>query len=184
MGMSMRALTNRLNSLQSTGPKSPEGMRKATENAIKHGLLATGGVLKEESVRLHHRLRKRLIADLEPVGEVEILLASRIASLIWRLRRFVEWEVEMTEFLQVDRERTASAVRCAQPFDFSPAEIFATSCEYGDQYSKLRRYEAHLDRLLYRALHELERVQLARQGEAVAAPAVVEVTVHGGHEAA
>lgn len=42
---------------------------------------------------------------------------------------------------------------------------------------KLTRYESHLERSLYRALHELQRLQAARLGGNVSAPAVLDVDV-------
>ena len=48
------------------------------------------------------------------------------------------------------------------------------------ELDKLTRYEAHLGRQLDRALHELQRLQAARSGSAVPAPAVVDVNVNGG----
>ena len=44
---------------------------------------------------------------------------------------------------------------------------------------KIRRHEAHLERSLYRALHELQRLQTARKGGPVPAPAVLDVEVSG-----
>jgi hypothetical protein len=44
---------------------------------------------------------------------------------------------------------------------------------------KLSRYEAHLSRQLSQALHELERLQAAREGADVPPPAAVDVTVNG-----
>ena len=41
---------------------------------------------------------------------------------------------------------------------------------------KILRYETTLERQLYRAMHQLERLQRRRLGEAVPAPAVLEVT--------
>lgn len=43
--------------------------------------------------------------------------------------------------------------------------------------TKLSRYETALERGLYRALHELQRLQAARAGLAVSAPAVLDVNV-------
>ena len=185
MGMSMSALTNRLNSLKSTGPKSPEGKLKAARNAIKHGILAADDVVTTESVRFYNRMKARLTAELEPEGEVEILLASRIVSLVWRLRRVVRMEVEMMEH-QLDRraERLAGIMGGLDGEAITLGSLFALECSWSDPYSKFRRYEAHIDRLLFRALHELERRQMARKGEAVAAPAVVEVNVHSEQDAA
>ena len=45
---------------------------------------------------------------------------------------------------------------------------------------KLCRYEAHLERGLYKALHELQRLQAARGGEYVAPPAALDVTLDAG----
>ena len=50
----------------------------------------------------------------------------------------------------------------------------------GDTFGKLARYEAHLERTLYRALHELQRLQAARSGGKVVAPVAVDVSVAGG----
>jgi hypothetical protein len=44
-------------------------------------------------------------------------------------------------------------------------------------FSALSRYEATLDRGVYRALHELERLQRLRAGEAVPPPLAVDVDV-------
>jgi hypothetical protein len=48
-----------------------------------------------------------------------------------------------------------------------------------DAISKLCRYETAIERSLYRALHELQRLQAARQGEKIPAPAVLDVTTDG-----
>ena len=42
---------------------------------------------------------------------------------------------------------------------------------------KFRRYEAHIDRTLYKALHELQRLQAARLGHKVLAPLAIDVDV-------
>ena len=184
MAMSMRALTNRLNALKSTGPKTVKGKLKAAQNAIKHGLLAVGDVLEGENQREFNDLKVRLMAELGPVAEVEVLLASRIVTLVWRLRRVLQMEMEMMSYHSVDRFRAASAWRRGLDRDVTLGEVFAVSCDDGDAYSKLRRYEAHIDRALYRALHELERRQLVRQGKEVAAPEVVDVNVSVSKDAA
>jgi hypothetical protein len=45
--------------------------------------------------------------------------------------------------------------------------------------SKLSRYETALDRNLWRTLHELQRLQAARQGKNVLVPVVVDIDVSG-----
>jgi hypothetical protein len=45
------------------------------------------------------------------------------------------------------------------------------------ELEKITRYEAHLERSLYKAMHELERMQATRAGQAVQLPVVIEVDV-------
>jgi len=45
--------------------------------------------------------------------------------------------------------------------------------------SKFHRYEAHIDRILYRALHELQRLQAKRRGQPVSAPVTIDVSLNG-----
>ncbi|MCI0455831.1 MAG: hypothetical protein L0Z62_02465 [Gemmataceae bacterium] len=47
----------------------------------------------------------------------------------------------------------------------------------GDTLQKVARYEAHLSRQLYQALHELQRLQANRAGQPVPPPAALDVTV-------
>jgi hypothetical protein len=50
----------------------------------------------------------------------------------------------------------------------------------GRVLEKIGRYEAAAERSLYKALHELQRLQAARQGQAVTPPAVLDVAVTVG----
>ena len=56
---------------------------------------------------------------------------------------------------------------------------FARDVDKANAFSKLSRYEAAIERQLYRALHELERRQAARRGRSVPAPMAVDVDVSG-----
>ena len=48
-----------------------------------------------------------------------------------------------------------------------------------DTFSRLARYETSLERSLYKALHELQRLQAPRAGRAVLPPVAVDVNVDG-----
>jgi hypothetical protein len=54
----------------------------------------------------------------------------------------------------------------------------------GDLLQKVTRYEAHLSRQLYQALHELQRLQAARAGQPVPPPAALDVALDAGERAA
>lgn len=53
-----------------------------------------------------------------------------------------------------------------------------------DELNKITRYEAHLDRCLYRTLHEFQRLQAARVHGDVPAPVAIDVTIDCAGEAA
>ena len=48
------------------------------------------------------------------------------------------------------------------------------------QFSNLVRYETSIERSLYKALHELQRLQAARAGRKVIPPVAVDVNVDSG----
>jgi hypothetical protein len=47
----------------------------------------------------------------------------------------------------------------------------------GDTFGKLARYETTLERSLYKALHEFQRLRAARNGQPVPVPEAVDVDV-------
>ena len=65
---------------------------------------------------------------------------------------------------------------------FLPDEILLGQAVHADfagpnTLGKFRRYEAHNDRTLYKALHELQRLQAARLGHKVAAPVAIDIDI-------
>src|SRR5512143_1610728 len=78
---------NRANARKSTGPRTPEGKAVVAQNAVKHGLLAREGVLRGEDGEEFERHREMLLEELSPAGALEVILATRIVDLTWRLRR-------------------------------------------------------------------------------------------------
>ena len=61
---------------------------------------------------------------------------------------------------------------------------FIRDADGANAFSKLSRYEAAIERSLYRALHELQRLQAARRaGGGVAPPVALDVDVSGLPEA-
>ena len=157
MTTTRQAEANRLNALKSTGPRTPAGRAVVAYNATKHGLLSRESLVKGESEADLVDFGKRLRAQLAPVGELELLLVDRIVSTAWRLRRIV-----CVETVLFNKEHTA----------------LDHAFHYGrEKMGVLSRYEVTLERSLYKALHELQRLQAARDGQAVPLPVVVDVSV-------
>ena len=78
---------NRLNAQKSTGPNTPQGKAVVSQNALKHGLSARHDVITTESQADFDLHRDALLAELDPEGPMESILADRIVSLSWRLKR-------------------------------------------------------------------------------------------------
>jgi len=80
---------NRQNAQKSTGPKSAEGKAISAKNAVKHGVFAVETLIKGENREDFELFRQKLLEEFSPEGAVETMLAERIVSLGWRLKRIV-----------------------------------------------------------------------------------------------
>jgi hypothetical protein len=143
---------NRQNGQKSTGPRTPEGKALMARNAVTHGLLAQQALLPHEDGAALATLTESMTRQLQPVGALEALLVDVVIASAWRLRRLLAVEDYLFQYrYPSDRERR------------HPGECFVADSR--DDFTKLTRYEAGIERTMYRALHELERLQEARRPE-------------------
>jgi len=87
MPTTAQIMANRNNSRKSTGPRTDEGKAVVSQNAVKHGLFAAEAVISGENQADYEAYHDQFLAELKPVGMVESVMAERIVSLAWRLRR-------------------------------------------------------------------------------------------------
>jgi hypothetical protein len=125
---------------------------KAWDYNFAHACLTSCGPL--EAKKADEPFEK--VADEQAVGEQArkektALIAANIDDYLEEIR-----ELERNVTIREDLARDAEA----RSFSLPPA----------DATDKLLRYEAHLDRQLYRAMDQLERLQRRRQGENVPPP--------------
>ena len=171
--------SNRRNARRSTGPRTQEGKAVASSNALRHGILSRVVTLPEEDRQAFDELSERMTARLAPEGPLEQCLVERITESVWRLRRVARAEAGvMTHRTSEARADLESSGRSGDAF----AVGLIRDATGADTMSKLSRYERGLERGLYRALHELERLQAARRGDHVPPPAVVDIQVSGEEE--
>jgi hypothetical protein len=90
---------NRLNAKKSTGPRTLEGKVIVAQNGIKHGLLARQDLISGEDPQEFALCRDELLAELAPVGRMEAILAERIVSLAWRLKRAQRLQNQLFDYL-------------------------------------------------------------------------------------
>ncbi len=86
---------NRQNALQSSGPKTAEGLEACKLNALRHGLRSLQTVVPGESPDEWETHRAAVVADLAPWGAVETALAEHVAAKLWRLGRVVRHEADL-----------------------------------------------------------------------------------------
>jgi hypothetical protein len=86
MSTAAQIKANRENAKKSTGPKTAKGKAAVSQNAVKHGLF-TDSLIRGENPADYAVFHDEMLADLAPVGAVETMLAERVISLWWRLRR-------------------------------------------------------------------------------------------------
>src|SRR5262252_8425467 len=129
------------------GPKTVAGKARVALNALAHGLASARLIVPGECPKDWADHRRRMLEALAPVGPVEGALAERVASGVWRLQRVTAYE-EAAIAERHDLE-SLSARLLPSPFDLD----------------KIIRYEAHLSRQLYQALHELEAMRAERRGQ-------------------
>jgi hypothetical protein len=148
-----KVAANRKNAEKSTGPKTALGKTMSSRNSTRHGLLATTlPRLHGRSQKQFNRLLHSLTEDLEPLGAIEELLVEKIAQEYWRLRVASWYEAE--EFAR------------KSPYWSSGIEV-------------ILRYQTTINRQLFQAMNQLERVQRLRKGENVPAPLTVQVSQDG-----
>ena len=97
---------NRKNAKRSTGPRTPEGNARSSQNACKHGLFARDTVLPDENPQEFLDLIATLEQELNAIGGFERRLVRHIADAEWRIRRIVRLESGfLTHHLEQERLR-------------------------------------------------------------------------------
>ncbi len=77
----------------SSGPRIPSGKAVTRRNALRHGVLSTlpvvPGLERPEEWQAHYA---GILASLAPQGQMETVLAERVALQLWRLHRVARYE--------------------------------------------------------------------------------------------
>lgn len=78
---------NRANALKSTGPRTPDGKARSSQNALTHGITALSPVLSCEDRDDFNRCTALLRAQFDPRNPCEEDLFQEINSIRWQQRR-------------------------------------------------------------------------------------------------
>ncbi len=166
MSVSNLQLTaNRENARHSTGPRTPEGKKRSSLNALRHGLSGQVVVMPGEDLKAYLAFTADYVKDLHPRTEPERQLAQDIANCQWRLNRSASIEQgvyalghhDFADLNDVDHPEIHAALTAA-----------TTYLKNGRQLENLSRQENRLRRSLQNSLklyHDLQDRRRTRERE-------------------
>ncbi|MFA5252869.1 MAG: hypothetical protein WC454_09845 [Phycisphaerae bacterium] len=179
MSTESQLLANRLNAQKSTGPRTTEGKALASQNSVKHGLFAANDVISSESEDDFRLYRQQLLDELAPVSPMESILAERIVTLSWRLKRAGRFQNQAIDTLNADQTNDPlKKLTQSLSFNFpgkSPSNANNLNGElalgrlavkdFADArvLDRLLMYERRLESSLYKTLLEFQRLNIARK---------------------
>ncbi len=94
----------RRNGALAAGTKSPEGIKRSSMNALRHGLTAKSLVLNTESQEQFDELLNQYVEFYGPANTVELDLVDDMVAARWRLQRTRSLETVTLNQRMVDRE--------------------------------------------------------------------------------
>src|SRR5262245_60256773 len=89
MATEKQIVANQQNAKHSTGPRTESGKRRSRRNAIRHGLTAETVIHSLEDAADYRAFERAIKSGYSPQSAIEGQLVTRLASLLWRLRRAV-----------------------------------------------------------------------------------------------
>jgi hypothetical protein len=169
---------NRANAARSTGPRTPEGKLRSSQNARKHGFTASSfAIVRLEDLNEVAHLREDLVNLYQPVNSQELFAVERIAlaqQAILRAARLEagffslclgesfdtsgQFRMPMNSQLSADIE-----VSQAQNRNYLLGDGFHRLIRQNNSFALLLRYQAQAERQYRRAIEEFERLKALRE---------------------
>jgi hypothetical protein len=128
------------NARLSTGPKTPEGKARSSENARKHCLTAAQLAIGPEDQEEFDALLADFQCDVAPHGAIQQTLFHELVSAAWNLRRIRRMETEL-------------CAGSATYLDLLNDDGIQTKLD------RLARHKSRIERTFHRSLKELKALQ-------------------------
>jgi hypothetical protein len=171
-----RTATNRANAQHSTGPRTPEGKARSSQNARKHTFIPENfAVVRLEEVHVIADLRADAVACYRPVNSQELFAVERIALSQQSLLRCAALEnglftVCLNEIMNAEDlpvHQLLSEVLThnlevtrAQNRNFCLAKGFTQNTrKHSPTWPIFLRYQAQTERLYRRAIEDFDRLK-------------------------
>ena len=168
---------NKTNSENSTGPRTPEGKKMVSKNALRHGGTAARGLLPDEDGDEYARFCESLHEAYAPCGPDQEILVGFIVDGVWRLRRLsrvepgiLTWHIYQKLEERIDQESVRphlvsvaekkAQLRRKQVTEIDlAAQAFLIDASGPDVLSKFSRYEGAIANRVLKWMRELRELQ-------------------------
>jgi hypothetical protein len=151
---------NQQNAQHSTGPKTPEGKYRSSQNALRHGLTSQIVVMPGEEIGTYKAHFQSFEDEYKPKGPTEAHLVQTLADTAWRMQRVSSLENNLLsidgEKIQLDRDWRRNAL--AEAASITKAERTRT-------FAILSLHDQRLHRKFEKTLKLLRQVQADRRAQ-------------------
>jgi hypothetical protein len=135
-----RLSANAANARLSTGPRTPEGKARSSENARKHGLTAKDLLIGAEDREAFDEMLAGLQNDVAPQGALQQTIFDELVASAWNLRRIRRMETDL----------------CAGAATYLD---LLNNHEIQTKLDRLARHKSRIERTFHRSLKELKALQ-------------------------
>jgi hypothetical protein len=153
-----RSEINRANAQHSTGPKTPEGKKHSSLNALRHGLTGQIVVMPTEDLQAYQPHLKSFTGEYNPKGATEAHLVQALADTSWRLNRVAALETNLLTLGTINPSPIADAPSQVQ----DALSIVAALESQSKALSNLSLHSQRLSRQFERTVIQLRDLQKAR----------------------
>ncbi|HEX3746502.1 MAG TPA: hypothetical protein VHW09_21340 [Bryobacteraceae bacterium] len=158
MATQKQIAANRRNATKSTGPRTPQGKARSSQNALKSGIDAHAQIIHNESPADLERLKFEYHGRFLPPTPEQRMLVDTLIDCEWLLRRFRRIEADL--WVEGMRDRV------------HPTILGESFNRMDETFARLQRRIDATQRNYRNTLHELQRLQAeeAAQAEEQAPP--------------
>jgi hypothetical protein len=127
---------------KSTGPRTEEGKRRSSRNAVKHGIFADHILLPGEDEEQFRQHKVGMLRSLDPRSPLEEQMVEQVVWMLWRLKRVRQAEQEMYGRAMKDGQSVGATL-----LDLMEAEK--------GTLERLHQYERRIESSMHRCLNQL-----------------------------
>jgi len=134
---------NRANAQLSSGPRTDTGKAASSRNAATHSLTAKGLIILPGQEQAFTQTESDLRSTLLPAGPLQEIIFTRALESAWTLQRCRFAATSLYDLVAKTR----------------PAMDPMLDNDHEARYSRIQRYAREAERSMYRAMHELGKLQ-------------------------